>query len=95
MSTIVTQDVETIVEALRKKIGALEGKTVLISGGSGSNLFAVTRPTSNAFSVRAPTLSKLMTLLSHIKAARKNKPRTSIRAVIAVITMSFLLVTFF
>lgn len=35
MSTIVTQDVETIVTALKKEAGALEGKTILISGGSG------------------------------------------------------------
>lgn len=35
MSTIVTQDVKTIIKALTREIGVLEGKTILISGGSG------------------------------------------------------------
>lgn len=35
MSKIVAQDVARIIAALKKEIGALEGKTVFISGGSG------------------------------------------------------------
>ena len=72
MSTIVTQDVETIVEALRKKIGALEGKTVLISGGSGflGSHFLAVLARLNKTIFKKPC--KVITLDNYVTGTRKN-----------------------
>lgn len=72
MSKIVEQDVETIVESLLKEIKALEGKTVLISGGSGflGSHFLVVLARLNKTIFKKPC--KVITLDNYVTGTCKN-----------------------
>ncbi len=72
MSTIVTEDVEAIVRTLRKEIGVLEGKTLLISGGSGflgSHFLAVLARLNKTVFTKP---CKVITLDNYVTGTRKN-----------------------
>ncbi|MDO8564491.1 MAG: NAD-dependent epimerase/dehydratase family protein [bacterium] len=72
MSKIVNQDVESIVAALRKEAGALEGKTLLISGGSGflGSHFLAVMAKLNQTVFKKPC--KVITLDNYITGTRQN-----------------------
>ena len=72
MSTIVTQDIKTIADALQKEVGVLEGKTVLISGGSGflGSYFLAVLARLNSTEFKKPC--KVITLDNYVTGTRKN-----------------------
>lgn len=72
MSIIVKQDVGTVIKALRDEVGALEGKTILISGGSGflGSHFLVVLSRLNKTVFKKPC--KIITLDNYVTGARKN-----------------------
>lgn len=72
MSSIVAQDIKTIADALRKEIGALSGKTILISGGSGflGSYFLAVLARLNSTEFKKPC--KVITLDNYVTGTRKN-----------------------
>lgn len=72
MSNIVAQDIASIIAALKKEVPALEGKTVLISGGSGflGSYFLAVLARLNACVFRKPC--KVITLDNYVTGTRKN-----------------------
>ncbi len=72
MSTIISQDIETIAHSLRKEIGVLEGKTILISGGSGflGSYFLAVLARLNSTLFKKPC--KVITLDNYVTGTRKN-----------------------
>ena len=72
MSTIVTEDIETIAMGIRKEIGVLEGKTILISGGSGflGSHFLAVLARLNKTVFKKPC--KVITLDNYVTGTRKN-----------------------
>jgi len=72
MSPIVTEDIKTIATALKKEVSALEGRTVLISGGSGflGNYFLAVLAYLNTHAFKKPC--KVITLDNYVTGTRKN-----------------------
>ena len=72
MSPIVTEDIKIIATALKKEIGVLEGKTVLISGGSGflGSYFLAVFAYLNTHVFKKPC--KVITLDNYVTGTRKN-----------------------
>lgn len=72
MSTIVEEDIKTIVRTLGDEVRALEGKTVLISGGSGflGSYFLAVLARLNKTVFKKPC--KVITLDNYVTGTRKN-----------------------